>query len=144
MRVEQAQGIGTDRRGAAALEFALIAPMLVFMFLGMVEITRGLQVRHTLSDAVRTAGRLAIQAGYDNASAKAAGDSVLEANGIAPAEASWEFKVNGKNADVKTAAAFDKVTVRVQVPAAKVGWISPLFLSGRKIEGGPLSMMRQN
>lgn len=142
--VRRKSRVQEPRRGAAALEFALIAPMLVFMFLGMIEITRGLQVRNTLSDAARQACRLGIQAGYDNASVKSAVDSILQQNGINPAQASLEIQVNGKAADVKTALPNDRISARIQVPADKVGWIATLFLTGRNIEAGPLHMMRQN
>ena len=43
----------TDRKGTAAVEFALVAPLLCVMILGMLEIGRALQVQQALTNAVR-------------------------------------------------------------------------------------------
>jgi Flp pilus assembly protein TadG len=42
-----------DRRGVAATEFALVAPLLVFAILGVLEIGRAIQVQMALTNAVR-------------------------------------------------------------------------------------------
>jgi Flp pilus assembly protein TadG len=45
--------IRTSRRGTAAVEFALVAPVLVIIVLGAVEVGRALQVQMALTNAVR-------------------------------------------------------------------------------------------
>ena len=64
-----------SERGASAVEFALIVPVLVLLVLGIVEFGRGFQVQGTLSAAAREGVRLmALQ--NDPAAARAAVRSV--------------------------------------------------------------------
>jgi Flp pilus assembly protein TadG len=45
--------LATKRKGVAAVEFALVAPVLCMAFLGMIEISRAIQVQMVLTNAVR-------------------------------------------------------------------------------------------
>lgn len=49
----------SQRRGAAAVEFALLAPLFVMLCLGTWEIGRALSTKNSLSTAIREAGRRA-------------------------------------------------------------------------------------
>jgi Flp pilus assembly protein TadG len=60
-----------DERGASAVEFALVLPVLILLVIGIVEFGRGFQVSGTLSAAAREGVRLmALQ--NDPAAARAA------------------------------------------------------------------------
>ena len=48
-----------DRRGAALVEFSIVAPVFMFLILGMVEMGNALEATTQLSAALREAGRLA-------------------------------------------------------------------------------------
>ena len=48
-----------DTRGQAVAEFALVLPLLLFLFLGMVEIGNALSVSYTLSKLSREAANIA-------------------------------------------------------------------------------------
>jgi Flp pilus assembly pilin Flp len=48
-----------NRRGAAAVEFALVLPFLVALLLGVVEIARRIEVSQIMTAAVRDGGRYA-------------------------------------------------------------------------------------
>lgn len=62
----------TKRRGVAAVEFALVAPVLCMAFLGMIEIGRAIQVQQVLTNAVREGCR-----GYaDNTATVTSGSTV--------------------------------------------------------------------
>lgn len=50
-----------DRRGVAALEFALIAPVMLLLFLGIVEVTNGFDVNKKLARAGTMVGDLVTQ-----------------------------------------------------------------------------------
>lgn len=50
-----------DRRGVAALEFALIAPVMILLFLGSVEVTNGFDVNKKLARAGTMVGDLITQ-----------------------------------------------------------------------------------
>jgi Flp pilus assembly protein TadG len=49
-----------DSRGAAAVEFALILPVIVLLLFGIIEMGRAWNVRQTLTDAVREGARVAV------------------------------------------------------------------------------------
>lgn len=51
-------GLRRDRRGVAAVEFALIAPVMVLLYLGGTELTRVLSVDRKVSMAARVASDL--------------------------------------------------------------------------------------
>lgn len=48
-----------DRRGAAMVEFAMIAPVFLAIILGVVEIGQAINMTHLLSSGLREGGRLA-------------------------------------------------------------------------------------
>jgi Flp pilus assembly protein TadG len=50
-----------DNRGVAALEFAMIAPLLITMYLGTMEISSGLQMNKKVGRAASTVGDLVAQ-----------------------------------------------------------------------------------
>jgi Flp pilus assembly protein TadG len=50
-----------DRRGTSAIEFALIAPLLIAAFLGMSELTQGMMASRRTSHLAATIGDLAAQ-----------------------------------------------------------------------------------
>ena len=50
-----------DKGGVAAIEFALIAPILIFMYLGLLEISMGIMADRDVSHATNVAGDLASQ-----------------------------------------------------------------------------------
>jgi Flp pilus assembly protein TadG len=50
----------TKRRGAAAVEFALVAQVMFVLIFGIIEIGRALMVVHLLSDVARDSARYAV------------------------------------------------------------------------------------
>ncbi|MDA4631280.1 pilus assembly protein, partial [Escherichia coli] len=52
---------GKDRQGVAALEFALIAPVMIMLLLGSIEITNGFDVNKKLARAGAMVGDLVTQ-----------------------------------------------------------------------------------
>lgn len=55
-------GFWRDRRGVAATEFALIAPVLILMYLGMAELTQMMMAQRRLSNIASATGDLVAQA----------------------------------------------------------------------------------
>lgn len=53
---------GKDRRGVAAVEFALLAPMLMMGYFGLAELTEGLMASRKVSAVASTIGDLTAQA----------------------------------------------------------------------------------
>ena len=52
-----AGALSRTRRGAVIVELAIIAPVLIAMMLGMIELGRAIMVRQTLTSAARKAAR---------------------------------------------------------------------------------------
>ncbi len=48
----------TERRGAAIVEFAVIAPLLFFLIFGMIEFGRVIMVMQVMTNATREGARL--------------------------------------------------------------------------------------
>jgi Flp pilus assembly protein TadG len=109
------------RRGASAVELAFVAPIFFLLILGMIELGRGLMVRHMLTNAARQGCRLGILEGKSNADVTAVVHSALTPVGISSDTVS--ILVNGGSSDVKNANADDEVTVIVSVPVTTVTWV---------------------
>lgn len=131
------------RRGAAVVEFALLAPLIALLLVGMFEISRGIMGPEILSDAVRRGCRAGILPGADNSAVINAVKDVLTLNNIDPASATITIQVNSQAADVSTAEQNDKISVQVSVPASQVLWTSPYFFSNSSIESETVVMQRQ-
>jgi Flp pilus assembly protein TadG len=63
------QRLLTDRRGTAAVEFALLAPLMVMMYFGTAELTEGLMANRKVSTVASTIGDLTAQAASTTPSA---------------------------------------------------------------------------
>lgn len=131
------------RRGAAVVELAVLLPLLLTLSVGLIEMTRLIQVKHNLTNCSRNACRRAILPGSSNASVATDLNVVLSAAGIAPADVTTVFKVNGTVADVSTAAQGDTVAIQLTVPANKVNWLGVMLYSSSFINSEALTMMRQ-
>jgi Flp pilus assembly protein TadG len=123
------------------VEFALLAPFLGILVLGMLEIGRGLMVKEMLSDASQKACRTAALPGKANADVQAEVDNIMSDNGVTGY--STTILVNGNAADVSTANRFDQISVQVSVPVSSVFWTTTFFLTNQMIESESVIMMRQ-
>ena len=56
--------LGRDRRGAAAVEFAVLAPLLTLMLLGTIELARAINIDRVFTQATDTAGDLVAREEY--------------------------------------------------------------------------------
>ena len=131
------------RRGTAAVEFAIIAPLLATLMLGMVEITRAIQAKEFLTDTARSGCRLASLPGTTTQNINDNINTILSNNGIATTNATITVQVNGNTADAKTAVRGDRITVKIAVPFSAISWLTPLFISNSAIESETLNMVRQ-
>jgi Flp pilus assembly protein TadG len=136
-----AGGARGARRGVSAVEFALVAPILATLMLGMLEIGRGLMVKEILSDAAQKACRTAALAGKANSDVTAEVDNIMQDNSVTGYSST--IQVNGVTADVSTAVRFDRVSVKVSVPVSQVFWTTTFFLTNQMVESETVVMMRQ-
>jgi Flp pilus assembly protein TadG len=130
-----------SRRGAAVVEFAFVAPFLIFLVLGMLEFGRAIIVTETLNDAARRACRNATHGSTSNASITSEANDALVDDSLKPANIT--ILVNGQSVDASTAVRGDQISVQVSIPASSVYWTPYLFLRGWTLQSEPVVMMRQ-
>jgi hypothetical protein len=133
----------SGRPGAVVLEFSLIAVLLVFIVLGMIETSRGVMVKETMSNAARSVCRLAILGKGSNEMIETEAKKVLKEHNLPEPQAQITILVNGKEGDVAAAKRYDKITVIVTMPVSEVYWVSALFLSKETKLSESVTMMRQ-
>jgi Flp pilus assembly protein TadG len=141
-----------QRSAAVVAEFALVAPILVFMLLGTFELARGIMIKQLLNDAARKACREGVLPGKTNANVTAQINDILTDNNIPTGDATITIQVGpesalplvGTSADVSTArAGLDFVSVKIAIPISDVYWISTYFLSSSTVESEMVVMLKQ-
>jgi Flp pilus assembly protein TadG len=117
------------RRGATAVEFAIIAPVAFMLILGLVEIGRALMMQHMLNNAARMGARIGTIEGKANSDVIAAVTTALQGqptNGM-----TTKVTVAGAVADVSTAQPGDEIVVGVSLPVSSFTWLPfAEFLTG--------------
>ena len=129
------------RKGAAAVEFAVVLPFLVTAFLGIFEVGRALLVKESLSNAAQRACRTASLPTRTTADVKQDVEDVMSAAGISGY--STTVLVNGTEKDVSTAVRNDKISIKVSVPASQVFWLTTYWVKGSMVESETVVMVRQ-
>lgn len=111
----------SSRNGVAAVEFAVIAPLMIMLTLGMMELGRVVMVQQILVNASREGARLAILPGIAEAEVKRQVSEGLEATAIIGAVVAVTSNQDNSSPDAS-------VTVAVSIPARDVSWIpNPAF-----------------
>ena len=83
----------TRDRGAAAVEFALVVPLLLLLVFGIIDFSRAYNTRVTLTEAAAEGAR-ALSIGRSDADAMTAARNALDRSTIAPG--SVRFAVTGR------------------------------------------------
>gem|GEM_PF-611441 len=117
------------RQGAAAVEFALVAPLFFLMVFGMIEFGRMIMVQQVITNASREGARVAVLDGKTSADAKQIVTNYLSSAGISGATIAV-LNENGAEVEPITIGWDKPVTVTVQVPFSSVTWLpTPMFIS---------------
>ena len=134
----------TQRRGAAAVEMALITPLLGMMIIGMLEMSCVGTVKASLGAAARKGTQVAVLPLSDNATVISNVNAVLTDRKINSTSATITILVNNLAVDVSTAKTNDKITVKVSIPYSKIAWTtSTSFMTPSTIVSESVAMMRQ-
>jgi hypothetical protein len=113
------------RTGAAAVEFAIVAPIFFVFLLGSLEFGRLNVIRHTADQAAYEAARHGMVPGATAAEARARANRMLGVVGTRGARVDVSPPVLGPDVD--------EITVTVDVPLDQNGWITPRFSRGSTI-----------
>ena len=112
-----------NRRAAAAVEFAVVAPVFFLLVFGMIEYGRMVMVQQVITNASREGARLAVLDGATASSVTTTVNSYLSAGSITGAT------VTVSPNPPTTAQNGDPVTVTVSIPFSQVSWLpSPMYL----------------
>ena len=126
------------RRGAAAVEVAVVSPVLVLMVLGIIEFGRMSMVQQTITNAAREGAREAIIDGSTLAEVKSSVESYLSPAGVSGAEVTLSPDLSG------TVKHGDPVAVSVSVPFSKVSWLPIPHFVGGKVLSSTAAMRRES
>jgi Flp pilus assembly protein TadG len=128
-----------QRRGAAAVEFAVVAPVFFLLVFGMIEYGRMVMVQQIITNAAREGTRTAVLDGSTTSSTKTAAINAMAAGNITVTTSNVTV-----SPDPPSSAAYgDPVTVTVSVPFSQVSWLpSPMYL-GSKTMTASTTMRRE-
>ena len=116
------------RRGAAAVEFAIVAPLFVTLVFGMIEFGRVVMVQQLLTNATREGARVGVLSDSTSTDAKNKVVSYLASGKITIATSAVTATYAS---DPSLTDSGEAVTVSVSVHFSQVSWLpSPIFLSG--------------
>lgn len=116
------------RRGIAAVEFAIVAPVFFLLAIGFIELGRGLMVQQVLTNASRVGAREAIALHTSTSAVQTTATEYAEGASITGVTVAV-------TPNPATASAGDEITVTVSVPYADVTWVpSPWFMGGTTLE----------
>ncbi len=123
-----------DRRGAAAVEFAIIAPLFFLLILGMVEIGRAVMVQQIITNASREGARLAVLPGENNANVINRVNDILNDSGISGAT-TVILTEDDSSLNIQDVAYGDVVKVKVTVPFSEVSWMpgADKYMAGKSL-----------
>ena len=124
------------RNGAAAVEFAVVAPLLFAIVLGLVEFGRAIMVEQTLVSSAREACRVAVLAGTTKQDVIDRATASLIAGGIS------NFTITMSPDPPSSASEGTPVTVTITVSFNNVTWLPvPIYLGGKNLTAS--SVMRR-
>ena len=142
------------RSATATVEFAVIAPFLAMILLGMFELGRAMMVKTILSDSARKGCRTGIQRDKQNSDIVAEVINVMNDNGFGTSK----FNPNSLGSVTITvtdpdgnplsesldAPSGSVVSVQVNIPVSSTTWVAPFYLgSGSTLESETVVMMKQ-
>jgi hypothetical protein len=116
-----------NRQGAAAVEFALVAPLFFVMVFGMIEFGRAIMVQQIITNAAREGARVAVLDSQTPTASQVTSTvtTYLQNAGITGAT------VTINPTEPTTAGYGAPVTVAVRIPYSSVSWLpAPWFLGG--------------
>lgn len=151
--------ISNRRRGVAAAEFAVIAPLLGLLIIGMCEMGRAVMVKDILTNAARKGCRTGVtlsknyQNILDDVNNIFSDNNVNSSNSTITVQIasytgnsttpSWGSFTTVSSNSAFTPKTLDQVLVKVSVPVSNVLWFSPQFMSNKAIESETMIMVRQ-
>jgi Flp pilus assembly protein TadG len=128
-----------NRTGAAAVEFAVVAPLFFLLVFGMIEFGRVVMVQQLLTNATREGARVGVLSDATSTEVKNKVVSYLSGSKITIATSNVTVSYA---TDTTLPDSGEAVTVAVTVPFSQVSWLpSPIYLSSYSLSAS--STMRR-
>ena len=125
---------GRRRTGAAMLEAAIVLPILIMLFLGIIEMGRVMMLNQVATNAAREGARLAIVPGASNAAVTTAVNNYLDNAGVSGSSRSV---VVMNQSDVATTVdaipSKESVTIRISFPYSSNTWGFTRIMAGKTL-----------
>lgn len=134
----------TQRSGTAAVELAIVAPVLFAIVFGAIDFGRAMMVANLLTTVSREAARLATLPNTTYQSVSDQIDTQLTADSLTKTGVTKTVQVNGSTVtDLSSTKPGDSISVSVTLPFDNVSWL-PMswFLKGKTV-GGSAVMVKQ-
>lgn len=111
------------RRGAAAVEFAVVAPLFFLLLGGIIEFGQAFRIEHMLSSATRRAARAAIVDGATTSQVQQkAKTQCAQTLGVNEADITVALTINGNTGvNLSQAEEGDEIGLTVSIPYSKAG-----------------------
>ncbi len=120
----------SSRSAIAAIEFAVMLPLMLMLVLGALESARAVMVTHALQQASQAACRVYSVGGTTMEQVTAIVEASLANTGIENYNIQFDPK---KKEDVDKT--LMEVTVTITVPYTEVAWLPPTYFAGATLEG---------
>jgi Flp pilus assembly protein TadG len=117
------------RRGAAAVEFAIVATVFFMFVFAIFEIGRLVMLQQIMGEACRQGARRAILENADESAVETLVTSRLAANSIAGATVTITWPGQDVQPALNRLGFQDPITVRATVPYSSVSWLIPTWVS---------------
>jgi len=117
-----------QRRGAAAVEFAIVAPLFFLLVMGMIEYGRMVMVQQVITNASREGARRAVLDGATTAAVQSTVTNYMTSAKItSPTVTVTPNPPSG-------AASGSPITVTVSIPFSQVSWLpTPMYLGAKTL-----------
>jgi Flp pilus assembly protein TadG len=132
----------SQRRGTAAIEFAILAPLLITLVLGLIEFGRVMMVEQVLTNAAREGCRTGVLPGNAASDVRNTVTTYLSNSSITLSDPTNQISVNP---DPGTASSGTAITVTINIPFNSVSWLPvPVFMLDKTLSSSVVMRKESN
>lgn len=131
-----------NRAGAAAVEFAIVAPLFFLFVFGIIEFGRMVMVQQVITNASREGARVAVLDGTTEPLVDTVVNDYLDGAGIDTAVSDVSvtaIRQDGTTTSLADSGFGDAINVTVRVPFDEVSWLpTPIFIRGVQLRAATI------
>ena len=136
------------RRGASAVEMAIVLPLLLLMIFGIIEFGRAIMVHQILVNAAREATRRAVIPGATDAQVLSRVSNYMSSAGITGYTVSLEIDgtaatLDGSSTSITNAPSKSAIGIQISVPYNQVSWGIMNLIGGNRNFAAGVQMRKE-